>query len=82
MGLEEPWITRDCWFRLHCTLQGIHVTDVWKLTKFHVADNHPMKNIFINDFSNILSKRLIDNNLANGARSVTRANKRPHRPSS
>ena len=59
-------------------MQGIVATDCWKLVKYHVAKTHKMKDMTINDFSDILAKRLIDNDMSNGPKPVTRGNlKRP-----
>jgi len=78
LALEELWLTQDCWFRLHTTMQGICATDCWKLVKYHVANSHKMKDMTMNDFADILAKRLIDNDLTNGPKPVTRSDlKRP-----
>ena len=76
LALEELWLTQDCWFRLHTTLQGILVTDVWKLTKYHVALAHKFKDISINDFSDNLANRMIHNSLNNTGRTI-RSSTRP-----
>ena len=78
--MEEIWLTHVCWFRLHSTLHGILATDCWKLFRYHVSNNHNMKTISVNDFCDILSKKLIDNNMNNGVTTATRSNlKRPRR---
>ncbi len=80
LALEEIWLTQDCWFRLHTTMHGILATDCWKLVRYHLTNNHDMKAISVNDFCDILAKRLIDNNLNNGVTATTRSNlKRPRR---
>ena len=80
LALEELWLTQDCWFRLHTTMHGIVATDCWKLVRYHLSINHFMKNITMNDFADVLAKRLIDNNLNNGTPSTTRSSaKRPRR---
>jgi hypothetical protein len=35
LGLEESWVTTDCYFRLVTTLIGLSVTDAWKLADYH-----------------------------------------------
>ena len=65
LALEELWLTQDCWFRLHTTMHRIVTTNCWKLVKYHVSSNHGMQNINVNDFADVLAKRLIDNNLNN-----------------
>jgi hypothetical protein len=74
LALEEIWLTQDCWFRLHSTLHGILATDCWKLVRYHLSSIHNMKTISVNDFCDILAKRLIDNNLNNGVTAATRSN--------
>lgn len=59
LALEELWETKDCWFRLHCTLQGICVTDAWKLTRYHVDAKDPLKGISIQAFGNRLAAFLV-----------------------
>jgi hypothetical protein len=34
LGLEEHWVTKDCWFRLDTTFIGITVTDCLKACRF------------------------------------------------
>ena len=59
LALEELWDTRDCWFRLHCTLQGICVTDAWKLTRYHLNAKDLLKGISIQKFSDCLAAFLV-----------------------
>jgi hypothetical protein len=35
LALEKKWLTQDQFFRLHTTLTGMTVADVWKLASFH-----------------------------------------------
>jgi hypothetical protein len=35
LALEKWWFTRDPFFRLHTTLTGMTVTDVWRLSQYH-----------------------------------------------
>jgi hypothetical protein len=35
LALKNKWLTQDPFFRLHTTLTGMTVTDVWKLASFH-----------------------------------------------
>jgi hypothetical protein len=35
LAIENKWLTQDPFFRLHTTLTGMTVTDVWKLASFH-----------------------------------------------
>lgn len=82
LALEELWLTQDCWFRLHTTLQGILATDVWKLIKHHVSQGHKYKEISINDFSDKLANRLIHNNLNNGVKPTKSTARRQELPAS
>eukprot|EP00873_Tetraselmis_striata_P017874 jgi/Tetstr1/438138/TSEL_002864.t1 len=61
--LEEVWLTHDCWFRLHTTMAGIHVTDCWKLAKHHPPRHHPLKESTVVNFADLMCKALIYNGL-------------------
>eukprot|EP00873_Tetraselmis_striata_P028533 jgi/Tetstr1/448797/TSEL_036031.t1 len=61
--LEELWLTQDCWFRLHTTMAGIHVTDCWKLAKHHLPRHHPLKESTAVNFADLMCKALIYNGL-------------------
>jgi hypothetical protein len=63
LGLEELWQTQDCFFRLHCTLAGMHATDCWKAARFHLAAHHPLKNASMQTFADRLATALVVNNL-------------------
>eukprot|EP00873_Tetraselmis_striata_P006958 jgi/Tetstr1/427222/TSEL_017410.t1 len=61
--LEELWLTQLCWFRLHTTMAGIHVTDCWKLAKHHPPRHHPLKESTAVNFADLMCKALIYNGL-------------------
>jgi hypothetical protein len=64
-ALEKKWLTQDPFFRLHTTLTGMMVADVWKLASFHKLisnakdeEGNPM--ISIHKFSVKLARQLIN----------------------
>ena len=65
LALEEAWLTKKCWFRLTCSLIGIHVTDTWKLADYHGMINFgkkaAKKPLTIQRFAGILGHQLILN---------------------
>eukprot|EP00873_Tetraselmis_striata_P005078 jgi/Tetstr1/425342/TSEL_015791.t1 len=61
--LEELWLTQDCWFRMHTTMAGIHVTDCWKFAKHHLPRHHPLKESTVVNFDDLMCKSLIYNGL-------------------
>eukprot|EP00951_Prasinocladus_malaysianus_P014339 scaffold108899_cov15-Prasinocladus_malaysianus.AAC.1 len=63
LALEELWDTKSCWFRLHTTLHGMHVTDAWKLCRYHLSANHPLKDISIQGFADRLAWAMLQNDL-------------------
>lgn len=67
LALEECWLTQDCWFRLHTTVQGMVVTDAWKLLKHHLSGRHRMAQQTIKDFADELSYALLTNGLRDSA---------------
>jgi hypothetical protein len=78
LGLEELWQTQDCYFRLHCTVQGVCATDCWKACRFHLAPQHPLKNATMAKFADRLAAALVQNNLPSVPGSVrTTSRKRP-----
>jgi hypothetical protein len=65
LALEKKWLTQDPFFRLHTTLTGITVTDVWKLASFHklisnAKDEEGKPVISIKKFSGKLAHQLIN----------------------
>jgi hypothetical protein len=75
LGLEELWQTQDCWFRLHCTVQGMCATDCWKAARYHLAPQHPLKIATMGAFADRLAAALIKNNL-DGVPAPTRVSNR------
>eukprot|EP00873_Tetraselmis_striata_P033157 jgi/Tetstr1/453421/TSEL_040403.t1 len=74
LKLQELWHTQDCWFRLHTTMAGIHVTDCWKLlAKYHLPRHHPLANTSVVNFADILCKALIYNGLQGQVESTRRS---------
>ena len=67
LAIEEKWDTQNCWFRLHCTLFGMVITDMWKLVKFHVSPHHRLKKATIAQFADEVSRCLLLNNLEGDA---------------
>ena len=63
LALEEHWLTQDCWFRIHTTVQGMVVIDAWKLCKHHVDAHHRLADASIVDFADELAYALITNGL-------------------
>jgi hypothetical protein len=43
LAIEKSWVTKDCYFRLTCSMIQIHVTDAWKLADFHKIINYTTK---------------------------------------
>ena len=35
LKLEKKWPTKDCWFRIICTLIGMSVVDLYRIYRFH-----------------------------------------------
>jgi hypothetical protein len=65
LALEKKWLTQDPLFRLHTTLTGMTVTDVWKLASFHklisnAKDEEGKPVISIKKFRGKLSRQLIN----------------------
>jgi hypothetical protein len=58
LTMEAVWVTQDCWFRLATTLAGTHVTDCWKLVKFHVSAYQSYSTLTTKDFAEILNTTL------------------------
>ena len=48
---------------MHPTLHGMLTTNCWKLVRYHLANNHNMKIIGVNDFCDIMAKRLFEKKL-------------------
>lgn len=67
LALEELWQTHDCWFRLHCTFQGVLATDCWKACRMHCAQGHPLQGTSMGDFADYLVVALLNNNLSESA---------------
>jgi hypothetical protein len=64
LALEKRWFTRDPFFRLHTTLTGITVNDVWRLSQYHKLitskKDEDGKNVLtIKQFNGVLAKQLI-----------------------
>jgi hypothetical protein len=63
LGLEELWQTQDCFFRLHCTVQGMCATDCWKAARYHLAEHHPLKTSTMAGFADRLAAALVKNTM-------------------
>ena len=74
--LEELWDTHDPWFRLHCTLLGMQVTDMWKLGKHHLPSHHRYTDFGIVEFADELAFALLANQLE-GSSPSRRTGRRP-----
>ena len=65
LAIEKAWVTQDCYFRLACSLIGMHVTDAWKLAEFHKIINFTAKTskrpMTIQRFAGVLGRQLIIN---------------------
>jgi hypothetical protein len=64
LALEKRWFTRDPFFRLHTTLTGMTVTDVWRLSQYHklisnAKDEDGLNLLTIKKFTGVLAKQLI-----------------------
>jgi hypothetical protein len=64
LALEKLWFIRDPFFRLHTTLTGMTVTDVWRLSQYHKLvtskKDEDGKNVLtIKQFTGVLEKQLI-----------------------
>jgi hypothetical protein len=64
LALEKRWFTRDPFFRLHTTLTGMTVTDVWRLSQYHklissAKDEDGLNVLTIKTFTGVLVKQLI-----------------------
>jgi hypothetical protein len=63
-ALEKRWFTRDPFFRLHTTLTGMTVTDVWRLCQYHklisnAKDEDGLNLLTIKKSTGVLAKQLI-----------------------
>ena len=56
LAIESNWDTRDCWFRVDCTIVGMTVTDAWKGLKYAKAIPESMS---IRKFTNQLAKQML-----------------------
>jgi hypothetical protein len=64
LALEKRWFTRDPLFRLHTTLTGMTVTDVWRLSQYHklitnAKDEDDTNMLTIKEYTGVLAKQLI-----------------------
>jgi hypothetical protein len=64
LALEKRWFTRDPFFRLHMTLIGMTVTDVWRLSHYHKLITSKKEEdgksvLTIKQFTGVLAKQLI-----------------------
>ena len=62
LGLEETWVTTDCYFRLVTTLTGLSVTDAWKLADYHGIINFGKQEdnrMSIRRFAGIVGNQLV-----------------------
>ena len=63
LAIEKAWVTKDCYFRLSCTMMGMHVTDSWKLADYHKIINYSTKSnkrpMTIQRFGGVLGRQLI-----------------------
>jgi hypothetical protein len=64
LALERRWLTRNPFFRLHTTLTGMTVTDVWRLSQYHklisnAKDEDDLNMVTLKKFTGILAKQLI-----------------------
>ena len=62
LGLEETWVTTDCYFRLVTTLMGLSVTDAWKLADYHGIINFGKQEdnrMSIRRFAGIVGNQLV-----------------------
>jgi hypothetical protein len=61
--LEKRWLTRHPFFRLHTTLNGMTVTDVWRLSKYQKLirskNEEDGKNVLTIKQLGVLAKQLI-----------------------
>jgi hypothetical protein len=56
LKLEKKWPTKDCWFRLICTLVGMSVVDLYRIYRFH--DIKAWGTVTVVQFSDILCNGL------------------------
>ena len=56
LAIETNWDTRDCWFRLDCTIVGMVVVDAWRGLKYK---NIIPSTMSIRKFTNQLCKTLL-----------------------
>jgi hypothetical protein len=64
LALEKSWFTRDQFFRLHTTLTGMTVTDVWRLSQYqklisNAKDEDGLNLLTIKKFTGVLATQLI-----------------------
>jgi len=62
---EKSWVTKDCYFRLTCSMIEMHVTEAWKLADFHNIINYTTKSnkrpITMHWFEGVLGHQMISN---------------------
>lgn len=56
LKLEKKWPTKDCWFRLICTLVGMSVVDLYRIYRFH--DIETWGKVTVVQFSDIICNGL------------------------
>jgi hypothetical protein len=64
LALEKRWFTCDPIFRLHTTLTGMSVTDVWRLSQYHKLitskkDEDGNNVLKIKQFTGVLANQII-----------------------
>jgi hypothetical protein len=64
LALKNRWFTRDPLFRLHTTLTGMTVTDIWRLSQYHKPitnkkDEDGKSVLTMKQFTGVLAKQLI-----------------------
>jgi hypothetical protein len=64
LALEKRWFTQDPFFRLHTTLTGMTVADVWRLSQYHKLISNAkyedgLNVLTLKKFTGVLDKQLI-----------------------